>query len=325
MLRLLIIALLLTFSYSGFAAADSLFIISKNDKWMMAHIVKRGETIFSIALQYHVPPAMLADQNGLNYQSGLATGAMMYVPIETFNKATATTPAGGWKPVYYKVRETDNLYRISKNINEAQRSIQEWNNMPDNTVEKGQVLIVARILYSAEGIDAATTLPQVQPEKKLQPAKPDSAKGQKYTVQFKEKKETQSDGKVLTVLYRDTVWSDTLGMYGRLYMQQTGNEKTVMEEKGSAVFYETPGKVKSRYGTDAKNTLIYAFHNLAKRGTIIRVYNPGTDKYVFVKVMGPLPETKQYHNSLIGIGEDAKEILGVLEDKAWVELKYFSK
>ena len=142
---------------------------------------------------------------------------------------------------------------------------------------------------------------------------------------MKEKQERQSDGSMATVYVRDTVWNDTLGMYGKIYMQQTAGERYVIEEKGSAVFFETPNKVKSRYGNDAKNTLIYAFHNLAKRGTIIKVYNPGTDKYVFVKVMGPLPETKQYYNSLIGIGDDAKEILGIMEDKAWVELKYNSK
>ncbi len=324
MLRLLIIALLSLVSYTGFASADSLFIVSKNDKWMAAHTVKRGETIFTIAQQYHVPPATLADENGVNYQNGLAVGSTLYVPVGIFNKATAATPAGGWVPVYYKIREQDNLYRISKNINEPQRNIQEWNNMSDNSVHVGQVLIVARLLYDAKTNNFASSESTTRTETK----KADTVtvpKGQKYTVQFKERKETQKDGSIATYIVRDTVWADTLGAFGKTYMQQTGNEKYITEEKGSAVFYETPGKLRSRYGADAKSSVIYAFHNLARRGTIIKVYNPGTDKYIFVKVMGPLPETKQYHNSVIGIGDDAKEVLGVVEDKAWVELKYNSR
>ncbi len=345
MLRLLITVLLFITSYISFAAsADSLFVISKGEKWVIGHTVKRGETIFSIARLYHVPPAKLADENGLNYQSGLPVGVQLYVPLESYNKATVSTPSNGWKPVHYRVRQGDNLYRISKTINEQQRVLQDWNGLPDNSVEVGQALVVARVLYDEQSANfngssvgnvpgKTGNVPQApaakQEEKKVEKVTSGTtgtaANGQKYTLEMKEKQERQSDGSMATVYTRDTVWNDTLGMYGKVYMQQTAGERYVIEEKGSAVFFETPNKVKSRYGNDAKNTLIYAFHNLAKRGTIIKVYNPGTDKYVFVKVMGPLPETKQYYNSLIGIGDDAKEILGIMEDKAWVELKYNSK
>jgi hypothetical protein len=93
------------------------------------------------------------------------------------------------------------------------------------------------------------------------------------------------------------------------------------------VFYTLVNKVQNRYtnpNSTVKSKFIYAFHNVAPRGTDIRVYNPGADKFVFVKVMGGLPDTKQYANSVIGISADAKELLGVsiMEDKAWVELKY---
>ncbi|HLO70260.1 MAG TPA: LysM peptidoglycan-binding domain-containing protein [Flavipsychrobacter sp.] len=345
MLRLLITGLLIVSSYFSFAGqADSLFVIAKGEKWVIGHTVKRGETIFSIARLYHVPPAKLADENGLNYQSGLPVGVQLYVPLESYNKANATTPQTGWKPVHYRVRQGDNLYRISKTINEQQRVLQDWNGLPDNSVEVGQALVVARVMYdeksanfngsSVGNVSGKITTQQQAPAPKQEEKKAEkitatttgtAANGQKYTLEMKEKQERQSDGSMATVYVRDTVWNDTLGMYGKIYMQQTAGERYVIEEKGSAVFFETPNKVKSRYGNDAKNTLIYAFHNLAKRGTIIKVYNPGTDKYVFVKVMGPLPETKQYYNSLIGIGDDAKEILGIMEDKAWVELKYNSK
>ncbi|OSZ78906.1 hypothetical protein CAP35_11835 [Chitinophagaceae bacterium IBVUCB1] len=330
MLLRLFTTLLALCVYTSYASVgDSLFATSKNDKWMAAHTAKRGETIFSIAKQYHVPPAILADENSTDFQKGIAPNTIVYVPLGAFNKATATTPTTARRPVYYRIRENDNLYRISKNINEPQRLIQEWNQMPDNSVAVGQVLIVTWILFDANEEKLFTDQSKPATPSVAAAPKPtdvlQNAKGQKYTLQMKERKETQSDGSIATIITKDTVWTDTLGAFGKTYMQQTANEKYIIEEKGTAVFYETPGKLRSRYGADAKSSVIYAFHNTARRGTIIRVYNPGTDKYVFVKVMGPLPDSKLYHNSLIGIGDDAKDILGVLEGKAWVELKYNSR
>jgi hypothetical protein len=55
---------------------------------------------------------------------------------------------------------------------------------------------------------------------------------------------------------------------------------------------------------------------------VIKVTNPGTGKSIFVKVLGPIPDTKQYAGSIIGIATAAKEALGVTDTKAWCELSY---
>jgi hypothetical protein len=85
-------------------------------------------------------------------------------------------------------------------------------------------------------------------------------------------------------------------------------------DKGTAVFFDMPGK--------AKGNKFYAFHNLARRGTIIKIYNPGNDKVVFAKVLGPIPTTKQNHNSIIGISGGAKAKLGTNQTKLWCEVSY---
>lgn len=88
-----------------------------------------------------------------------------------------------------------------------------------------------------------------------------------------------------------------------------------MEESGTAVFFTSQDKPQS-------SKTVFAFHNTVPKGRVIKVYNPGTGKTAYVKVLGPIPETKQYHNAVIGIGSAAKQALGVVEDKAWCELKY---
>jgi LysM repeat protein len=97
-----------------------------------------------------------------------------------------------------------------------------------------------------------------------------------------------------------------------IYNAQTNNGLNVLTEKGTVVFFEKPGK----------SAIYYAFHNEASRGSIIKVYNPGSGKTVYVKVLGPLPDTKLYANSIIGISDGAKEALGINDNKAWCELSY---
>ena len=54
----------------------------------------------------------------------------------------------------------------------------------------------------------------------------------------------------------------------------------------------------------------------------MKVFNPGTNKTIYVKILGPVPDTKLYANSIIGICDAAKEALGITDNKAWVELSY---
>lgn len=102
------------------------------------------------------------------------------------------------------------------------------------------------------------------------------------------------------------------GALDSVYNVQTNNGSNVLTEKGTAVFFEKAGK----------NNVYYAFHNATQRGAIIKVVNPGTGKTIYVKVLGPIPDTKLYANAIIGICSAAKEALGVTDTKTWCELSY---
>ena len=114
------------------------------------------------------------------------------------------------------------------------------------------------------------------------------------------------------VVKADTIRMHTPGGLDTLYDIQTNHGLNVLTEKGTAVFFEKTGK----------SNVYQAFHNTSKRGTIIKVLNPGNGKSVYVKVLGPIPGTKQYANCIIGISDAAKEALGVTDSKAWCELSY---
>ena len=114
------------------------------------------------------------------------------------------------------------------------------------------------------------------------------------------------------VVAADTVKQRIPGGLDTVYNRQTNDGLNVLTEKGTAVFFEKAGKLGA----------YQAFHNGTPRGTVIKVFNPGSGKTIYVKVLGPVPDTKLYANSIIGICDAAKEALGITDSKAWVELSY---
>lgn len=54
----------------------------------------------------------------------------------------APKPEAGGTPVYHSVKRGETLYRISKQYGTDVKTLQEWNNLPDNNIEVGQKLIV---------------------------------------------------------------------------------------------------------------------------------------------------------------------------------------
>lgn len=288
--------------------ADSLFVSSREDSWILEHRARKGETIFLLSRRYHVPAAMLASANKLGYQDVLKDNTLIVVPLGAYNlQNDASGHSADVRPLYYKVQGADNLYRISRNAGVPQRRIQVWNNMTDNEVEPGQVLQVGWLLYDATqtattspaspGTQSGTSKPPVVPATpvpRIPATVPDTT--------IAKAGDTTADSMVV------------ISPMEQLYLDQTANEQNVVTEKGAAAFFNMSAAA-------AKGTY-YAFHNNASKGTIIKVHNPGTGKTVFVKVLGPLPGTKQYANAVIGISGAARAALGVREMKAWCVLSY---
>lgn len=291
---------------------DSLQMVFHNDKWAIEHRVAEDENLFMLARRYHVPPALLADLNGIDFQTSLNAGSIIYIPFGGYNQAkNVSANRFDTRPLYYIVGKYDNLFRLAHLAGVQQRTLQEWNAMPDNYIEEGKRLFVGWVLFDMTKEPIADTVSVTPVSKnKTQVTHKNANRIQGQTTRTT----TNSKGQTVVEIVVGNMY-DTLPEIEKTYQAQTNKEEMVYEEKGTAIFYENRGKIKS-------NTTFFAFHNTAKPGTIIKVYNPGTDKTVFVKVLGPIPNTKQYHNSVIGISNGAKEVLMVTEDRAWCELKF---
>jgi LysM repeat protein len=71
-----------------------------------------------------------------------------------------------------------------------------------------------------------------------------------------------------------------------------------------------------------KKEKFYALHRTAPIGTIIKVVNPMNKRFVFVKVVGPLPDTGDNHDVLIKITQAAARRIGIIDSRFRVDISY---
>jgi hypothetical protein len=220
--------------------------------------------------------------------------------------------------------------------------------MPDNNIYIGQALFIGWVLYDAtsgsKGIVAEVERPVIQggaTQKKNNVPKQGSAQKPDPEAQWPSKQKEMHSGPTIVPdapVYNTHVQAaqqaqlqpqaikkhDTVFAYRRnldtvkappmeaLFLAQTGNGTNITEEKGSIAFFNAK----------SAPTVYYALHNDIARGVIIRIHNPGNDKMIYAKVIGPLPANKQYYNCVMALSANAKEELGVKEDKIWCEVSF---
>ncbi len=315
---------LLILSVYGFLPAlfaqsrGDLFVTVTDGTWNIAHPVQKGETIFMLARRYHVPPAILAEANGLSYQNGLRESSIISVPLGAYNLQTqkpANTAEA--RPLYYKAAPDDNLYRISRHAGVPQRTLVQWNSMPEAVVKPGQKLLVGWVLYDATQLNVSASTTTASPSTTAAPPRPTVTYITHPAVAAKQVDTPKYMLSAPSLAPTDTsidVPGPAVATLQDLFKEQTLQEQNLVWEKGSAAFFSMT--------TQAKGASVFAFHNKAAKGSVIRVKNMNNGRIVFVKVLGPIPLTKQYFNCIIGLSGSAKAALGVKDAKAFCELSY---
>jgi LysM repeat protein len=302
MKKLLLLVTLFLMSYAHGIAQDTLWVKQKEGKPYLLHKVKNGETLFLLSKRYAVPPAILADINKVNYQDGLPTGSKFRIPIDNYNFIRIESVVKS-KPIYFRVGEEDDLRSISRMFNVAQSAIQRWNNLASPDIETDKILQVGWIAYDNTQVPfAENTVPVVNsPVKATTLPKTGTVKKISDTLMNK------------SVKAADTNSVAEPSAFEQLYYQQTAGV-SVTEESGAAVFY--PLKTKAGPG------VYYALHNTAIKGSILKLMNPANGKIIYAKVIGTLPNLKEYHNAIVGLSSNAISAMGARDQRMFCKLKY---
>ncbi len=67
---------------------------------------------------------------------------------------------------------------------------------------------------------------------------------------------------------------------------------------------------------------LHILHSKAKKGTIVRIENPMTERIVYAKVIGPMPDTSFAKDSELMLSTTVAKLLGVLDSYSFLKIKY---
>ena len=106
------------------------------EKWVSwrRHKVENGETLSSIAKQYRVAPAEIADANDLSVGASLEQGERLIIP------ASARSETATGKLIRYRVRRTDTLVSIADEFDVTSTELSKWNHLKSDHVVRGMAL-----------------------------------------------------------------------------------------------------------------------------------------------------------------------------------------
>ncbi len=317
------------------AAPDSVGVKVVNGIKMIVHKVDPKEGWISISRRYNVPLDQLTIANPEITE--LKIGQIIYVPIVPRTGGSAvptneTTPAQtkpesalpkAKSPVTHTVMAGETMYSLSKKYNSSIEDIKSWNNLTGENLSLGQSLIVNYV--HTYGNQPAATPEPVKSVKEETPATPAAPVPTKEEGEKKTKKELKKEAKDNEKEVKSSAAPAEVANPAPKMATLPANAN----ENAQAHAAAKPGKPIDEKGiaswiddNDINPTKYFALHRTAPAGTIVKVTNRMNNKYVYVKVVGVLPDTGDNNNLIIKISKVAAGKLEVLDARFQAELNY---
>jgi LysM repeat protein len=257
----------------------------------LTHKVEAKETWYSIGRTYNLQPKDVASYNKLSIDRPLEIGQTVKIPLTDANFSQSDKRVTGEVPVYHVVQEKEWMYRISVNHNKVPiERLEKWNSISRDEARAGMKLIVG-YLKSKGGTTAAATNAAQQPT----------------AVAAKPAQQTSSAPKPPVVTQTSGVSQN--GGYFRTQFENNGKNHSGV----SGIFKSTSGWNDGKY---------YALMNNVTVGTIVKVIFPQTNKSIYAKVLGELPDMKESAGLALRISDAAASELGAVNNKFSVDVEY---
>ena len=268
------------------------------------HKVQLKETLFSISKLYNIS---VDDIKAWNYMkdNSISVGQDLRVKRPTsftnsppeVNTSPVTTTASTSTNVAGKNTHTvaagETLYSISRQYNVSVDQIKLWNTLSATELKIGQVLIVK----------SATSVVSTSPVAEHKASQLPTPTEVRQPPVVTSPTSTVKEEKKMTPVVNEPVI--------KISESVTGSDE--IKEAGLAELIE---------GTEG-NRKYLALHKTAKAGTIMKVKNELNNREVFVRVVGPLPNTGSNDKMVVKISRSAYDRLGAIDAKFRVEVTYY--
>ena len=305
----------------------------------LTHTVVAKETWYSIGRLYNLSPKDIAAYNQTTMDNGLQIGQQLKIPLTKANFSQDGNRADDevFVPLYYTVKEKEWYYRISQEHNKVPiANLESWNNIKNDDLRPGMNLVVGYLkvkpgqsALAAKGSKNIVT--QTTPTiARQEPVQQTSGTQSKPAVKVTENAKTTPATTAVTTTAQTTPdkpvavqpavqTTATHSLEDNREGFRGGDFKSAYKEKGvssagnAGIFRSTSGWNDGKY---------YALMNDVPVGTIIKVTFPSTNKSVYAKVLGQLPEMKESIGLVLRLSDAAASELGVDRAKFYVEIKW---
>ena len=294
----------------------------------LLHTISTKDTWYSIGRLYNINPKEAATYNRTTTEKPLASGQQIKIPLTSSNFSQNGVKGADevFVPLYHTVQPKEWMYRISVNHNKVPiETLEKWNNISRDNATAGTKLIVgylkvkqgqsALLTNSVNTSTAPTAIaskeaPAPKKEEVAKKPEPEQVKNDDLS-----KREEAAKPPVVTTASKKEEIAETRtninykGGYFKSQYDAIGKSASGV----SGVFKSTSGWNDGKY---------YALMNNVPVGTIVRVNFPSTNKMIYAKVLGTLPDMKESEGLTIRISDAAATELGAGNAKFTVDVKY---
>jgi LysM repeat protein len=309
----------LSFTKISFAQSNELIVESESGKLFLTHTVTPKENWYSIGRLFNISPKDIAPFNGVTIEKPLSIGERVKIPLTAINFSQNGMKAADetFVAVYHTTQDNETLSHIASNYNEVLvASLKKWNNLTTDKPKTGAQIIVGYLkvkpalsALAAGGknnIPATTVAAKIEDKPTVDPPK---SKEEKKSEPVLNKPAPVVKQETKPVTTNTQVAKHTSGSY----FSAEYNEGNKSASGIAGIFKSTSGWQDGKY---------YALLNNASVGTIVKVISPSTNKSIYAKVLGPLPDMKESAGLAIRISNAAASELGEGEGKFNVEVRY---
>lgn len=298
----------------------AVFTAGAEDK---THVVKPGESLYSIARMYNVS---VNDLKRMNASLAASTNikAGQKIIVSTTESVQQPKKASALLAKLHTVAKGETLYGICKMYGVSVAEVKQWNNLSDLNLKMGQKLVVNKMnqmaLYKPTAVPSTPDTPyreeDIRPRasallasaSNVTPVTPIADEPSEATVPVA----PVAKPVYLTEGLRTS--SSNAAEYPSIFNQYSSHGFRIKKNKGAA-----------NYLADAMGgNQNLAFYNDAETGSVIRVTNLMNKRTVFVKVIGKVPPADASSEITIKLSNKAAQDLGAIDDKFLVEVASFS-
>lgn len=272
------------------------------------HTVKEGETLFRISRQYDVSVENIRLWNATGNQP-LSVGQELIIYLK--DPAEDSLARVRKRYITHDVQKGETLYAISKSYEVSVDSLKLLNDMQDEAISLGQLLLIKKKPIDTVAVDVKKVpVPEIKEEK---PAEKKVKTAATHADEEEEDEMPTVDNKG-----RKLTKAEALEREKERVKAIRAEEKKALSEykKISEIGFAAaiPGQ------TETQKFL--ALHRSAPVGTIMQVRNEMNNVSVFVRVVGKLPDTGMNSKVTIRISQAAYEKLGGINERFPIEITY---